>query len=137
MNKDNKTLSTGCNPALRIFWISLGMILSTIGMIGILVPGLPTTIFMILAAGCFFRSSRKMYQWVVSHPIFGDTVLRFRSGDGMPITAKYYSIITMWIFIVFAVLFGISESRYWIKGLIIFSAMVGTFYIIRQPNLKT
>ena len=137
MNKDNKALSAGLHPALRIFWVSLGMILSSIGMIGILVPGLPTTIFMILAAGCFFRSSRKMYQWVVSHPIFGEAVLRFRNGDGMPKMAKYYSIITMWIFIIFAFLFGISDSGAWIKGLIIFSAIVGTFYIIRQPNLKT
>ena len=137
MNNNNKSFSAGKQPALKIFWFCIGMIFCSIGMIGIIVPGLPTTIFMILAAGCFFRSSKKMYLWVINHRMFGAAVLRFRTGQGMPKKAKYYSIMTMWTFIIFALFFGISESREWIKGLIIFSAFIGTFYIIRQPNLKT
>ena len=76
-------------------------------MIGIIIPGLPTTIFMIFAAGCFFRSPRPMYQWVVSHPIFGNHVLRLRAGKGMPQKAKYFSIIAMWGFVLFAVFFAL------------------------------
>ena len=66
------------------------MVLTGVGMVGIIVPGLPTTIFMILAAGCFFRSSTKMYHWVVSHPLFSDQVLRFREGAGMPKKQNIY-----------------------------------------------
>jgi len=79
------------------------MVFTGVGMVGIVVPGLPTTIFMILAAGCFFRSSTKMYHWVIRHPIFGNHVLQFREGKGMPKKAKYYSLATMWAFIFFAV----------------------------------
>ena len=127
---------TGHSPFLRAFWFSIGMVLSGIGMIGIIVPGLPTTIFMILAAGCFFRSSRPMYQWVVSHPIFGKHVLRFRKGEGMPQKAKYISIITMWGFVVFAVFFALPGSIIWIKYFILLSAVTGTFYIIKQPDFE-
>ena len=112
------------------------MVLTGVGMVGIIVPGLPTTIFMILAAGCFFRSSTKMYHWVVSHPLFGDQVLRFREGDGMPKKAKYLSIVTMWTFIMFAIFIGLQNSAAWIKYFIALSGATGTFYIISQPNLK-
>jgi len=134
--KNKNILSAGNIPALRIVWLSIGMVLSGIGMVGIIVPGLPTTIFMILAAGCFFRSSTKMYHWVVVHPLFGDQVLRFRQGAGMPKKAKYLSIVTMWTFIMFAVFIGLTDSAAWIKYLIVLSGATGTFYIIKPPGLK-
>ncbi len=112
------------------------MVLTAIGMVGIIVPGLPTTIFMILAAGCFFRSSTKMYHWVVSHPLFGDQVVCFREGAGMPKKAKYLSIVTMWAFIMFAVFIGLPDSAAWIKYFIVLSGAMGTIYIISQPGLK-
>ena len=136
MIKNKNILSAGTFPALRIVWLSIGMVLTAIGMVGIIVPGLPTTIFMILAAGCFFRSSTKMYHWVVSHPLFGDQVLRFREGAGMPKKAKYLSIVTMWTFIIFAVFIGLPGSVAWIKYFIVLSGATGTFYIISQPDLK-
>jgi len=134
--KNKNILGAGNIPALRIVWLSIGMVLTGVGMVGIIVPGLPTTIFMILAAGCFFRSSTKMYHWVVSHPLFGDQVLRFREGAGMPKKAKYLSIVTMWAFIMFAVFIGLQNSAVWIKYFIVLSGATGTFYIISQPNLK-
>jgi len=132
----NNILRTGHSPVLRILWLSIGMVFTGVGMVGIVVPGLPTTIFMILAAGCFFRSSTKMYHWVIRHPIFGDHVLQFREGKGMPKKAKYYSLATMWAFIFFAVFWGLPDSLVWIKSFVVLSGFVGTFYIIKQPNLK-
>ena len=136
MIKNKNILSVRTFPAVRVLWLSTGMVLTGVGMVGIIIPGLPTTIFMILAAGCFFRSSTKMYHWVVSHPIFGDHVLRFRKGEGMPKKAKYLSVATMWTFIIFAVFIGLIDSGAWIKYFIVFSGSAGTFYIIKQPNLK-
>ena len=136
MIKDKNILSAGTFPALRIVWLSIGMIFTAVGMVVIIVPGLPTTIFMILAAGCFFRSSTKMYHWVVSHPLFGNQVLRFREGAGMPKKAKYLSIVTMWAFIMFAVFIGLPDAAAWIKYFIVLSGATGTFYIISQPDLK-
>ena len=137
MPKNKNILSAGKYPALRVFWFSIGIVLSGIGMLGIIVPGLPTTIFMILAAGCFFRSSKKMYHWVIRHPLFGEHVSRFRNGEGKPKKAKYFSIASMWAFVIFALLFALPTSIVWIKYFIVLSSAAGTFYIIRQPNLKT
>ena len=77
-----------------------------------------------------------MYHWVIRHPIFGNHVLQFREGKGMPKKAKYYSLATMWAFIFFAVFWGLPDSLFWIKSFVVLSGSVGTFYIIKQPNLK-
>ena len=56
---------------MRIIFICLGSIFVGIGAIGVLVPGLPTTPFMILAAACYIRSSDKLYNWLIKNRIFG------------------------------------------------------------------
>ena len=53
-----KTLNIQSNRILRGLWLGLGLLLTIIGLIGIIVPGLPTTPIMILAAACFLRAQR-------------------------------------------------------------------------------
>jgi hypothetical protein len=110
--------------------------LTGLGLAGVIIPGLPTTIFMILAAACFFRSSTRMYNWVINHPLFGESVLRFRSGEGMPIKAKYTSIIMMWFFISTSIFFFLHSHALWIKAIITLSGFIGTVFILRQPTFK-
>ena len=118
----------------RILYFSFGLLLVGLGLAGIVIPGLPTTIFMILAAACFFRSSEKMYNWVINHPLFGESVLRFRSGQGMPEKAKYTSILMMWIFIFTSVVIFLQTHIIWIKALIILLGAIGTIFILKQPT---
>jgi hypothetical protein len=54
----------------------------------------------------------------------------------MPKKAKYCSLATMWAFISFAVFWGLPGSLAWVKSFIVLSGSAGTFYIIKQPNLK-
>ena len=56
----------------RIFWFSCGFLSMVIGLIGIVVPGLPTTPLMILAAACFAKSSQKFYDWIINNRLFAD-----------------------------------------------------------------
>ena len=76
------------NPVVRYFWLILGILLSIIGLIGIILPGLPTTPVMILAAACFFRSSKKLYEWAINNKYFGQHVKNFRDYKGIPRKAK-------------------------------------------------
>ena len=65
---------------VRILWIVLGCLFVFIGTLGIFVPGLPTTIFMILAAACFIRSSEKLYKWLINNKYFGKYIIDYREG---------------------------------------------------------
>ena len=123
-------------PVSKVIYFFFGLFLTGLGLAGVIIPGLPTTIFMILAAACFFRSSTKMYNWVINHPLFGESVLRFRSGKGIPIKAKYTSIIMMWFFISTSIFFFLHSHALWLKTIIALSGFIGTVFILKQPTFK-
>jgi uncharacterized membrane protein YbaN (DUF454 family) len=74
----------------------VGIISLGLGIIGIFVPLMPTTIFLIIAAACFLRSSNTLYYWLVDHNILGKYLETVRSGGKMPLKAKL-SIIAMFL----------------------------------------
>lgn len=77
---------------MRLIWLTGGLISVGIGGLGIVVPGLPTTVFFIIAAWCFSRSSQRLEKWVLELPRFGPMVRDYRAGMGMPRRAKVFAI---------------------------------------------
>ena len=118
------------NGIKRILWLLLGLTFVGVGMIGIVIPGLPTTIFMILAVGCFYRSSQRLYDWVINHKYFGEHVKNYLEGRGMPRKAKLNSFILIWFCVIFSVLFGIPDNMIIFKIITIIAALTGTGFII-------
>lgn len=82
----------------RALWFGLGWLAVGIGSLGVIVPGLPTTIFFIIAASCFARSSPRFERWVLGLPRVGPMVQDYRAGLGMPRRAKFIAIGTMLVF---------------------------------------
>ena len=124
----------------RILWIILGCLFVFIGTVGIFVPGLPTTIFMILAAACFIRSSEKLYKWLIKNKYFGKYIKNYREGNGMPVKAKITAVTMMIIFVSLATIpySPISVEPITVKIIIILAGIIGFWYVIfRVPNLKS
>lgn len=84
------------NPMMRWIFIISGVVLVGIGILGMFLPLLPTTIFFILAAWCFARSSEKYYRWIHTNKYFGKYLSDYQSGKGMPIKSKIFSIAFLW-----------------------------------------
>lgn len=84
------------NPVLRAIVIAFAWLNVVCGVIGIFLPIVPTTPFLLLAAACFVRSSPRFYQWLVSHPKLGRYIVYYLEGKGLPVKAKVYTLITMW-----------------------------------------
>ncbi|MEH3104268.1 MAG: YbaN family protein [Sphingomonas phyllosphaerae] len=76
------------HAAARYGWLALGFFFIALGVIGALLPLMPTTIFLILAAGCFARSSPRLEAWLLDHPRFGTTLRAWRRDRAIPRRAK-------------------------------------------------
>lgn len=81
--------------ALRLVWLAAGLVCVTLGVIGALVPLMPTTVFLILAAGCFARSSPRLEAKLLDHPRFGPTLRAWRSDGAIGQRAKAMACIGM------------------------------------------
>lgn len=114
----------------RWLWFGAGLLAVALGAIGIVVPGLPTTVFFIVAASCFARSSPRFEAWVLGLPRIGALVRDHRDGLGMPRRAKAWALGTMWLFVGLSAF--LTRSRPVVAAVIIAVALVGTWYIVRR-----
>ena len=99
-----KTVKPEKNKLIRFLWILLGSLFVGIGYLGIFVPGLPTTIFLILAAGCYIRSSQRLYNWLINNKLFGQYIKDYYEGKGMPLKSKIVALSMIIIFCSFAMI---------------------------------
>lgn len=88
---------TFAQSIVRLLLLITGTISVVLGVVGIFLPILPTTPFLLLAAACYVRSSNKFYTWLVSHPVLSKYILAYLDGQGIPRKAKYYTLLVMWL----------------------------------------
>ena len=80
-----------------------------LGIIGIFVPILPTTPFLLLAAACYMRSSERFYRWLTSNRVFGAYVRNYIEGRGMPLRIKVFTILLLWLAIGLSITFAVES----------------------------
>tara|TARA_B100001750_G_scaffold248316_1_gene278272 strand:+ start:333 stop:728 length:396 start_codon:yes stop_codon:yes gene_type:complete len=119
---------------IRILLIIFGLIFTGFGLIGIVVPGLPTTIFLIIAAACFVRSSPTLYNKLINSPVLGKYVKDYLEGKGMPVYAKVISIFMVLLACFISSFYLLSDSSLIIKIFIIVLGIFGTIFILKVPS---
>jgi len=128
----HRDIPTYRNPVARYVLLVIGWLSVTLGIIGIFLPVLPTTPFLLLAAACFVRSSRRFYDWLVTHPRLGPWFRDYLEGKGIPLKGKVYAITTMWISI------GVScwlVPMFWARIGMLTSATLVSLYILRMKTI--
>lgn len=120
--------------ALRGTWLVLGLLCVALGGVGVIVPGLPTTVFFIVAAGCFARSSPSLEAWILGLPGIGPAVRDYRAGLGMPPKAKIWAVSSIVVFSALAIL---TVERSAGKSVIAVAALVGVAFLLwRVPTRR-
>lgn len=119
--------------SVRYTLLAIGWLSVLLGVIGIFVPVLPTTPFLLLAAACFVRSSRRFYLWLVNHKHLGPWIRDYLEGNGIPLKGKVYAIGLMWASILLSCyLVPLLPARVFMLG----SASLVTLYILRQKTRR-
>jgi len=95
-----------------------------VGLIGIVVPGLPTTPFLLLTAGLYVRSSDRLYQGLIRNRFIGSYVQKFRKNKGMTRNAKWTAIALMWVMIAISGIFFIDNLT--IRSIVLIVGAIGT-----------
>ncbi len=119
---------------IRIILIILGTIFTAIGLIGIFLPILPTTPFLLLAAACYLRSSDRLYNWLLTNRIFGGYLRNYIEKKGIPLAVKIFTISLLWITILFSAFVLIDIT--WIRILLMIIAIGVTIHLIMIKTYK-
>lgn len=111
-----------------------GTFFLVLGIIGIFIPLLPTTPFLLLAAACYARGSKKFYNWLINNKWLGEYIKNYQEGRGIPLTVKILSITLLWITITFSTI--IIVSNFLLRIILIIIAIGVTTHILTIKTLE-
>ncbi len=128
---------------IRVLLLVAGSFSLFLGIIGIFLPLLPTTPFLLLTAACYLRSSERMYNWLLNNKRFGEYIKNYQSGKGIPLKTKIFAISTLWITIFISMFFMIvkisgitAEGILVIRVILLIIATSVSIHLIKQPTYK-
>jgi uncharacterized membrane protein YbaN (DUF454 family) len=106
---EKKTFASACKEQGRkiakTLWFIAGTICVVLGAIGIVLPILPTTPFLLAAAACYYKSSEKMHSWLLNNKWFGEYIRNYTEGKGLTRKTKITALTVLWITIILSTVF--------------------------------
>jgi uncharacterized membrane protein YbaN (DUF454 family) len=118
----------------RAVYMVLGFLSLGLGIAGYIIPLLPGTVFLLIATYFFFRSSERMYDWMVHHPRFGMLIRNYRAGYGIPRRIKAYAIGLIIVSFAFTIIFAVSGLL--TRGILVTTALAVTVFILTRPTTE-
>jgi len=119
---------------LRWVLIGAGCLSLTLGLLGIPLPVLPTTPFLLLSAACFARSSPRLLRWLLANKLFGRYLRNYCEKKGVPARVKIVTLALLWITIGLSA--ALAVERWGIRIGLLAIAVGVTVHLLRMPTLK-
>ena len=119
---------------MRIFYLILGILCVILAGLGVLLPGLPATPFLLLASFSFARSSKRMHDWLTNNRVFGPILMDFLDRKGIRLHIKIISIAMMWGMMLVSVFFFIEKDI--IKYIAVGGGLIGTIAVLRFKTIR-
>ena len=115
------------------FYIAVGFFFVVLGAIGIVLPILPTTPFLLIAAGLFLRSSGRLYLWLTNHRYLGPFIRNYRRFHAVPMGSKVFAVILLWLMIGYSIIWV--TQAWWLRVLLFLIAAGVSVHILRMKTL--
>ncbi len=118
----------------QFMWIALGTMALAIGVIGIVVPVLPTTPFLLLTSFCYLRGSRSLHNWLLNHRLFGPIIADYVTHRAISRRTKIVALTTLWFSLVLSM---IMVQRLYLYGLLTTIGSIASIHILKiqeKPN---
>jgi len=118
----------------RALFFAAGTVSLALGAVGIVLPVLPTTPFLLLALACYCRSSEKMTHWMLNNRYFGKYLRNYRAGKGIPLKTKLLALTVLWTAIIYSAFFIVPLL---VVQVILFGVAVAvTVHLARLPTYR-
>jgi uncharacterized membrane protein YbaN (DUF454 family) len=117
---------------MKALLVACGTLSVALGVVGIFLPLLPTTVFLLLAAACYARSSDRFYRWLVNHRWLGGYIRNHYEGRGMRRRDKVVTLVALWL--------GIGATTYWTVEALWLRLVLGaialgvTVHVVKLPR---
>jgi uncharacterized membrane protein YbaN (DUF454 family) len=138
MKKPDQEISNSRARKQKIFRTSLfiaGTFSLVLGAVGVFLPILPTTPFLLLSAACYLRSSERMHKWLLNNRWFGNYIRNYQEGKGIPLKTKVLAMIVLWGAILYSAFIVLDEIL--IAQIVLLAIALGvSIHLVRLPNLK-
>ncbi|MBW6492068.1 MAG: YbaN family protein [Lentimicrobium sp.] len=121
-------------PFIRLLLLIAGSVSALLGFIGIFLPLLPTTPFLLLSSWCFVRSSDKMNSWLMHNRLMGPYISNYKSGKGITLRNKAYSLI--FLYVTLSISFIYSPAYWWLRIGLGIIAIAVSIHILKFKTLK-
>lgn len=118
----------------RLVLLATGWLAVGLGALGIVLPLLPTTPFVLLAAVCFARSSRRSHRWLLASPLLGPTLADWQAGRGITVAAKVTALALLWPGIGLSAGFAVPGAAG--RWLLVAIALAVTVLLLRLPTAR-
>ena len=119
----------------RVLLVAGGTLCVALAVLGLFLPVLPTTPFLLLAAFCYARSSERFYHWLMTNRWFGAYIRNYREGKGIPLWHKVVAITLLWLTIGYAA--GFVVPQWWVKGIMLGIAVAVTFHLVKTKTARS
>jgi len=115
----------------KAIFIAAGTISLGLGGVGVFLPILPTTPFLLLSAACYYKGSERMHRWLLSNKLFGNYIRNYKEGKGITQTGKILTLSLLWITICFSMFYVV--NNYVVQIVLFAMAIAVTIHIIALP----
>jgi uncharacterized membrane protein YbaN (DUF454 family) len=118
--------------SMKILLNVIGIIAVVLAILGIFLPLLPTTPFLLLASACFIRGSARLHRWLLNNPLFGEYLRNIEEKKGIPLKSKVITLVLLWASLGFSI-YTVSPL---LKGMLVAIGIGVSVWILHMKTLQ-
>ena len=121
------------NRAKRAVLIAAGSASLALAVLGLFLPLLPTTPFLLLASACYVRSSERLHGWLMGNRVLGRYIRNFQERRGIPLRAKVATVVVLWLPLLYSIY---RLELFWLEAVLGLMGLTWSVLIFRMKTLK-